>query len=83
MENPIESPFSYGFPMVFPWFPRSRAPWSTAEHRSRITSPHLGCADTWKDLPEVLDVIEVSGVAGVRVGGVLGFWDQKIRRYTV
>eukprot|EP00435_Cladocopium_sp_Y103_P039367 s1037_g10.t1 len=23
-----------------------------------ITSPHLGCADTWKDLPEVLDVIE-------------------------
>lgn len=25
-----------------------------------ITSPHLGCADTWKDLPEVLDVIEES-----------------------
>ena len=26
----------------------------------RITSPHIGCADTWKDLPEVLDVIEAS-----------------------
>jgi len=25
-----------------------------------ITSPHLGCADTWKDLPEVLDVIEAA-----------------------
>ncbi|CAJ1373133.1 unnamed protein product [Effrenium voratum] len=25
-----------------------------------ITSPRLGCADSWKDLPEVLDVIEAA-----------------------
>ncbi|CAK9110248.1 Phospholipase ABHD3 (Abhydrolase domain-containing protein 3) [Durusdinium trenchii] len=42
-----------------------------------ITSPHIGCADTWKDLPEVLDVIEAECPAqpifamGFSMGGTI------------